>query len=50
MEFLLLVGEVVSALVAAQLVGVVVQVLEAYPGGELLVSLVLFLGCSQRTF
>ena len=50
MGFLLLVGEVVSALVVARLVGVVVQVLEAYPGGELLVSLVPFLGCSQHTF
>ena len=50
MGFLLLVGEVVSALVAARLVGVVVQALEAYPEGELPVSLALFLGCSQRTF
>ena len=45
MGYLLLVGGVVSALVAAQLVGVVVQVLEVYLGAELLVSLVLSLGC-----
>ena len=50
MGFLLLVEEVVSALVAARLVGVVVQVLEAYPGVELLVLLVLSRGCFQRTF
>ena len=40
-----MVGEVVSALVVARLVGVVVQVLEAYLEGELLVSLAPFLGC-----
>ena len=49
MGFPLPVGEVVSALVVARLVGVVVQVLEVYPEGELPVSLVFFLGCSQRT-
>ena len=49
MGFLLLVGEVVLALVVARLVGVVVQVLEIYPGAESLVLLVPFLGCSQRT-
>ena len=51
MGFLLLVGEeVVSALVVARLVGVVVQVLEVYLGADSLVSLVLSLGCFQRTF
>ena len=48
--FLLLVGGVVSALVAARLVGVVVHVREVYPEAVLLVSLVLSLGCFQHTF
>ena len=50
MGFLLLVGGVVSALVVARLVGVVVQVLEAYLGVELLVLLAPSLDCFQRTF
>ena len=49
MGLLPLVGEVVSALVAAQLVGVVVQALEAYLGGELPALLVLLLGCFRHT-
>ena len=47
---LLPVGGVISKLEVARLVGVVGQVLEVYPGVELLVSLVPSLDYFQRTF
>ena len=50
MGFLLPVGGVISALVVAQLVRVVVQGLEVYPGAGLLALLILLLGYFQRTF
>ena len=47
---MLLVGGVVSALVVARLVQGVGQVLVVYPGAELLVLLVLSLGCFPHIF